>query len=98
MNHEKPVLHIVKIGGKLIEDEDKLQSFLDDFAKTEDPKILVHGGGVLATQLSEKLGYPTRMLDGRRITDENALKVIVMTYGGLINKKMVAGLQARNFT
>lgn len=93
---EKPKLHIVKIGGKLIEDEQKLQAFLDDFSKMKGAKILVHGGGILATQFSEKLGYPTTMIDGRRVTDENALKVIVMTYGGLINKKMVAGLQARN--
>ena len=72
----KPELKIVKIGGRLIEEEKLLQEFLSDFSRMEGPKILVHGGGILATQLSEKLGFPTTMLNGRRITDENALKVI----------------------
>ena len=93
-NSEKPVLNIVKIGGRLIEEEQLLQGFLSDFSKMEGLKVLVHGGGILATQLSEKLGFPTTMLNGRRITDENALKVIVMTYAGLLNKNLVAGLLA----
>lgn len=93
---EKKKLKIVKIGGKIIEDEKKLQNFLTDFAKVEDHKILVHGGGSLATELAERLGYKTMMVDGRRITDENSLKVIVMTYAGLINKTIVAKLQALN--
>ena len=92
----KPELKIVKIGGRLIEEEKLLQEFLNDFSRMEGPKILVHGGGILATQLSEKLGFPTTMLNGRRITDETALKVILMTYAGLVNKNLVAGLQARN--
>lgn len=92
---KKQVLNIVKIGGKLMEEEQELQKFLADFSEINGPKILVHGGGVMATQLSEKLGYPTIMLDGRRITDENAIEVIVMTYAGLLNKNIVAGLQAK---
>lgn len=92
---KKQLLKIVKIGGKLMEEEQQLQGFLSDFSEMEGPKILVHGGGIMATQLSEKLGYKTTMLDGRRITDENAIKVIVMTYSGLLNKNIVAGLQAK---
>ena len=87
-------LKVVKIGGKLIENEDKLQGFLKDFVALEGPKILVHGGGNMATDLAGKLGFETKMVDGRRITDENSIKVITMVYGGLINKSIVAGLQA----
>ena len=90
------VLKIVKIGGKLIENKQKLREFLKDFVDLEGPKILVHGGGNMATDLSEKLGFETKMIDGRRITDENAIKVITMVYGGLINKNIVAGLQVLN--
>lgn len=93
-NSGKPVLNIVKIGGRLIEEEQLLQEFLSNFSKMEGLKVLVHGGGILATQLSEKLGFPTTMFNGRRITDEHALKVIVMTYAGLLNKNLVAGLLA----
>ena len=93
---ENKKLKIVKIGGKIIEDENKLRDFLQDFAQIEDHKILLHGGGSLATELAERLGYQTQMVDGRRITDENSLKVIVMTYAGLINKTIVAKLQALN--
>ncbi len=88
------VLKVVKIGGKLIEDEKKLQGFLKDFSALEDPKILVHGGGNFATEIAQKLGYETKMVDGRRITDADSLNVIVMTYGGLINKTIIAKLQA----
>lgn len=90
----KKTLKIVKVGGKLIEDESKLQAFLSDFSKLEGLKILVHGGGNMATEIASKLGYETKMVDGRRITDSNSLKVIVMTYAGLINKRIVAKLQA----
>lgn len=92
----KQNLKVVKIGGKLIEDENKLSGFLKDFSALLGPKILVHGGGNFATEMALKLGYETKMIDGRRITDANALKVIVMTYGGLINKSIVAKLQAMN--
>ena len=89
-------LKIVKIGGKLIEDELKFQEFLKDFAALKNPKILVHGGGNFATEIAGKLGYKTRMVDGRRITDSNSMQVITMVYGGLINKNMVAKLQGLN--
>lgn len=87
-------LKVVKIGGKLIENEERLTSFLQDFAALEGPKILIHGGGNLATEIASKLGFPTQMIHGRRITDANSLKVIVMIYGGLINKSIVAKLQS----
>ncbi|MGM0392666.1 MAG: acetylglutamate kinase [Bacteroidota bacterium] len=91
---KKQGLKVVKIGGKLIEDEEKFRLFLKDFSSLEGPKILVHGGGNYATEMADKLGYETKMIDGRRITDSNSLKVIIMTYGGLINKNMVAKLLA----
>ncbi|MFD1096413.1 acetylglutamate kinase [Salegentibacter chungangensis] len=93
---KKQVVKIVKIGGKLIENEAKLLPFLKDFALMQGPKVLVHGGGKMATEMSGKLGYETKMLDGRRITDANAMQVITMVYGGLINKNIVAKLQALN--
>lgn len=86
-------LKVVKIGGKLIENDAKFSSFLQDFAALQGPKILVHGGGNLATEIASRLGYETKIIDGRRITDQNSLDVIVMTYGGLINKRVVARLQ-----
>lgn len=92
----KKKLQVVKIGGKLIEDQEKLQGFLSDFAALKGPKILVHGGGNLATETASKLGYQTQMIDGRRITDENMLQVILMVYAGLLNKQLVAQLQALN--
>ncbi|MDT0648027.1 acetylglutamate kinase [Zunongwangia sp. F260] len=92
---EKKVVKVVKIGGKLIEDENKLREFLNDFSELETPKILIHGGGSMATKIAQKLGYETKMVDGRRITDANSIKVITMVYGGLINKNIVAKLQAR---
>ncbi len=88
-------LKVIKIGGKLIEDTNKLAVFLDDFSKLKGPKILVHGGGNLATEIAGKLGFETKMVDGRRITDENSMAVITMVYGGLINKNIVAKLQQR---
>lgn len=88
------ILRVVKIGGKLIEDQGKFQLFLRDFASLQGPKILVHGGGNYATEMADKLGYETKMIDGRRITDSDSLRVIIMTYGGLINKSMVAKLLA----
>jgi len=90
---KKQILKIVKIGGKLIENEENLSAFLNDFSQLEGPKILVHGGGKMATELSDRLGFKTKMVDGRRITDADAMDVITMVYGGLINKKIVAKLQ-----
>ncbi len=90
---ERESLKIVKIGGKLIEDEAKFSEFLKDFSELEGPKILVHGGGKMATDIAGKLGYETKMVDGRRITDKNSINVITMVYGGLISKNIVAKLQ-----
>ncbi|HVF80301.1 MAG TPA: DUF559 domain-containing protein, partial [Flavisolibacter sp.] len=87
-------LQIIKIGGNIIDDEAKLSTFLKDFAAVDGHKILVHGGGKLATKLAEKLGIPQQMIDGRRITDGETLKVVTMVYAGLINKTIVAQLQA----
>ncbi|MFS4417584.1 acetylglutamate kinase [Maribacter sp. 2307ULW6-5] len=90
----KTKLAIVKIGGNVIENPGELQQFLKLFAQLEGHKILVHGGGKGATQLGEKLGLETKMVDGRRITDAETLKVITMVYAGLTNKNIVAQLQA----
>lgn len=92
----KQKLSIVKIGGNVIEDENELSKFLSAFSKIEGLKILVHGGGKLATQVAEKLGIKSQLVGGRRITDEEGLKVITMVYGGLANKNIVAQLQAYN--
>jgi len=89
-------LSVIKIGGSLIENEKILDEFLVDFTKLEGLKILVHGGGKLATQLAGKLGIETKMNEGRRITDAETIKVITMVYGGLVNKTIVAKLQAGN--
>lgn len=87
-------LFIIKIGGNIIDDEEKLGAFLTAFAAIAGKKILVHGGGKLATKLAAELGIPQQMVDGRRITDAETLKVVTMVYAGLINKKIVAQLQA----
>ena len=89
-------LTIVKVGGKIVEEEDSLRQLLSDFSKIEGNKILVHGGGRSATKLAEKLGIESKMVDGRRITDKDTLEVVTMVYGGLVNKNIVAGLQALN--
>ena len=89
-------LYVIKIGGNIIDDEAKLVSFLKEFASIEEKKILVHGGGKLATRLAEKLGIEQQLVDGRRITDAETLKIVTMVYAGFINKNIVAGLQANN--
>jgi acetylglutamate kinase len=89
-------LSIIKIGGNLIDNESLLNNFLNDFAQMDGLKILVHGGGKLATQLADKLGIKTEMHQGRRITSSENRDVVTMVYAGLINKKMVANLQAKN--
>jgi acetylglutamate kinase len=91
----KDKLKIVKIGGNVIDDERQLSSFLDYFSALEGCKLLVHGGGRKATELANALGVPTQMVSGRRITDEKGLEIVTMVYAGLLNKKIVAGLQAR---
>jgi acetylglutamate kinase len=89
-------LYIIKIGGNIIDDENKLSAFLKDFAAIEGKKILVHGGGNLATRLAEKLGVEQQLVDGRRITDKETLKIVTMVYAGFINKNIVAALQSHH--
>ncbi len=87
-------LFVIKIGGNVIDHSQALKRFLSDIAAITEQKIIVHGGGKIATNMSAKLGIETRMVDGRRITDADTLQVVTMVYGGLINKTIVAGLQA----
>lgn len=89
-------LKIVKIGGNIIDDSDALKLFLTQFAKLESPKLLVHGGGKLATKLAKKMNIPVKMNSGRRITDNETLDIITMVYAGKINKSIVAQLQVNN--
>ena len=86
--------YVIKIGGNIIDDAGKLASFLRDFAAIPGKKILVHGGGKLATRMAEQLGIEQKMVDGRRITDAETLKIVTMVYAGYINKNIVAALQA----
>jgi acetylglutamate kinase len=86
-------LHIIKIGGNVIDNSENLHRFLKDFTALEGYKILVHGGGKVATQVSETMGIDAKLVDGRRITDIDTLRVVTMVYGGLINKNIVAQLQ-----
>jgi len=89
-------LTIIKVGGKVVEEPESLSALLDQFNKISGNKILVHGGGRTATEIADKLGIETKMVDGRRITDADMLEVVTMVYGGLVNKRIVASLQARN--
>ena len=84
---------IIKIGGNIVDKPEALQYFLNNLNKFEGPKVLIHGGGAIATQLSAKLGIEVNMHNGRRITDEATLKLVTMVYAGLINKQIVASLQ-----
>ncbi len=88
-------LTIIKVGGKVVEEPASLSALLDQFKKISGNKLLVHGGGRTANIIAEKLGLETQMVDGRRITDAGMLEVVTMVYGGLINKRIVAELQAR---
>ncbi len=88
-------LQIVKIGGNVIDNGIALENFLNDFSKIEDLKILIHGGGKLATDLAKRLGVSQAMVNGRRITDEETLKITTMVYAGGINKQIVASLQSK---
>ncbi len=87
-------LVIIKIGGNIIDDEQKLSAFLQSFAEVNVKKILVHGGGKMATRLAEQLNIPQQLVDGRRITDAETLKIVTMVYAGYINKNIVAILQS----
>lgn len=90
----KDKLQIIKIGGAVIDDQEMLESFLADFQKLEGLKILVHGGGRIATEIGNKQGIKANMVEGRRVTDDQTIDLVTMVYGGLVNKKMVARLQA----
>lgn len=87
-------LTLIKVGGKIVEEEATLKSLLEQFSKIPGNKVLVHGGGRSATKVAEKLGIETKMVEGRRITDAEMLKVVTMVYAGLVNKNIVAQLQA----
>ena len=87
-------LTLIKVGGKIVEEPESLKKLLADFSSIPGHKVLVHGGGRSATALAAQLGIESKMVNGRRVTDEEMLKVVTMVYGGLVNKKIVAGLQA----
>lgn len=89
-------IKVVKVGGKILEEEQSLLQLLDNFADIKGKKALIHGGGRLATTIGEKLGIESKYIDGRRITDAETLQVVTMVYGGLANKTVVAKLQARD--
>jgi len=89
-------LYIIKIGGNVLDDDQALAAFLRDFASIQAPKILIHGGGKIATKLGEQLGIVSKYINGRRITDAPTLDLVTMVYGGLINKQIVARLQQMN--
>ncbi|GCC51851.1 acetylglutamate kinase [Chryseotalea sanaruensis] len=86
-------LFIIKIGGNVLDNPEQLNSFLKDFASIREPKILIHGGGKIATHIGNQLGIASNYVNGRRITDEHTLDLVTMVYGGLVNKKIVATLQ-----
>ena len=87
-------LTLIKVGGKIVEEPDTLQQLLRDFSSIEGHKVLVHGGGRSDTKIASQLGIESQMVNGRRITDAEMLKVVTMVYGGLVNKNIVAGLQS----
>ena len=91
----KNKLTIVKVGGAIVEDPEKLNELLDNFAAIEGAKVLVHGGGRRATKVAAALGIESKMVNGRRITDADMLEVVTMVYGGLVNKNIIAKLQAK---
>lgn len=89
-------LTVIKVGGKIVEEEASLQHLLNEFVQIEGYKILVHGGGRSATKIAEKLGIESKYVNGRRITDKETLDIVTMVYGGLVNKNIVANLQSLN--
>jgi acetylglutamate kinase len=90
----KELLYVIKIGGNVIDNEEELRNFLEAFASIPQKRILVHGGGKIATAIGDKLGIISKYNQGRRITDDATIDLVTMVYGGLINKKIVASLQA----
>jgi acetylglutamate kinase len=93
---DKEKLFVIKIGGNVIDDPGKFNTFLKSFSEIKSKKILVHGGGKIATAIGEKLGIKSKYIDGRRITDNETIDLVTMVYGGLVNKKIVAQLQSFN--
>lgn len=91
---ENTMVSVIKIGGNVIDDEESLSGFLKDFSSIKGCKILIHGGGKIATRIGEKLAIQSKYINGRRITDDETIDLVTMVYGGLINKKIVAQLQA----
>lgn len=91
----KDKLTIIKVGGKIVEEEDSLQQLLTSFSAIEGYKMLVHGGGRSATKIAGQLGIESRMVNGRRVTDADMLNVVTMVYGGAVNKNIVVKLQAQ---
>lgn len=92
---QKKKITVIKVGGKIVEEPASLAALLNRFAAIEGAKVLIHGGGRSATKIAERLGIESKMVGGRRITDAETLQVVTMVYGGLVNKNIVAGLQAR---
>jgi acetylglutamate kinase len=92
----KECIHILKIGGEIVDHKDKLDQFLDSFSKLSGAKILVHGGGILLTKLAQDMSIPVKLIDGRRITDDKTLDLALMVYSGLINTKITATLLAHH--
>lgn len=90
----KKKLTLIKVGGQIVEESETLKALLADFSKIEGCKVLVHGGGRAATRIASQLGIESKMVNGRRVTDAPMLDVVTMVYGGLVNKKIVAGLQS----
>lgn len=91
---DREVLFVIKIGGNVIDADSSLQSFLQSFAEVKGRKILIHGGGKIATKIGEELGIQSKYINGRRITDDATIDLVTMVYGGLVNKKIVARLQS----
>lgn len=89
-------LYIIKISGNIIDDEQRLDAFLKQFALLQGKKILVHGGGKLATKMADQLNIPQQMIEGRRITDADTLRIVTMVYAGYINKNIVAKLYSND--
>ena len=90
----KEKMYIIKVGGNVIDDAEKLNTFLKEFSTITAKKILVHGGGKIATSIGNKLGIVSKYIDGRRITDDETIDLVTMVYGGLVNKKIVGKLQS----
>lgn len=96
MERTKKPLHIVKIGGDILDNKDRLSALIEEFSQLKEAKILVHGGGKMASALSTKLGLEVEMHEGRRITSKEQLEVVCMVYAGLANKNLISSMQAKS--